>query len=206
MSPKTKILVLLGGGAALALIAWVALTAFPGTAGDDGAPHIASTTEATSSSTPVAEVPGQKTLPPEEPLMLPPGATAIDAYAYVKDGQVYFRSLTGKTPLDIPDSDAASFRRLSSFVTYPGTAIVEACGGTPLYAYYGDDRQVYFYQVWRTPRFRSSRVEVIIDAKTADFSITSPQTAMGGGHIYEVGYGKATATSSCRLSLSRTTL
>lgn len=191
----------------LAGIAWVALATPPAPAlPEPGAvPGTASTTDLVATSS-TAQLPTKKTLAPETPFVLPPGAVAIDGYAYIENDLVYFRSLTGKTPLAIPNSDAESFTRLSNFMTYPGTEVVTACGAAPLYAYYGDDKHVYFYQVWRASTFRSSRVEVIIGAKTDDFRVTGLETATDGSHLYEVEYGKATATSTCKLSLSRTTL
>ena len=211
MSSQKNILALLCIGIVLALVAWFVLAPTvpqetPETVGSVEAGGVASTTEAASSSTPAlggAATP--KTLAPEQPFVLPAGATAIDGYAYIENGQVYFRSLTGKSALAVPNSDAESFARLSTFMTYPGSSVVSDCGVAPFYSYYGDDKQVYFYQVWRAPKFRSSTVEVIIGAKTEDFSITGTQTATDGSRLFEVGYEKA-ATSTCKLFLSRATL
>src|SRR3989344_706484 len=205
MSSRKNTFVLIGIVIVLALAAWLLLRPTPlqGVPGGAEAGGVALSTETAASSTPV-EPPKQKTLPPEPPFVLPEGATAIDGYAFIENNQVYFRSLTGATPFAIPNSDAESFKRLSSFMKYPGSEVVGACGGAPIYSYYGDKKQVYFYQVWRTPTFRSSKVEVIIGAKTEDFRITGLQTATDGDRLFEVGYQKATTT--CSLVLSRTIL
>src|SRR3989344_5378075 len=206
MSPRKNTLVLIGVVVALALATWLLFQPTPlqGVPGGEEAGSVASTTKTVASSTPVLEPPKQKTLPPEPPFVLPEGATAIDGYAFIENNQVYFRSLTGATPFAIPNSDAESFKRLSSFMKYPGSEVVGACGGAPIYSYYGDKKQVYFYQIWRTPTFRSSKVEVIVGANTKDFNITGLLTATDGNRLFEVGYQKATTT--CSLVLSRTTL
>jgi len=209
MSSQKSILSLLGIGIVLALIAWFAIATtvsqeVPEMLGNEETPGVASTTKITASSTPVVEVPKKKTLPPEQPFVLPEGATAVDGYAYIENGQVYFKSLTGKSALAIPNSDAESFKRLSNFMTYPGNAVVNDCGVAPLYAYYGDDKQAYFYQVWRAPQFRSSTVEVIVGAEMENVRVTGIRTMTDGGRLFEVEYEKATTT--CKLFLSRTTL
>jgi len=205
MSSRKNAFVLIGIVVVLALATWLLFQPTPlqGVPGGEEAGSVASTTETAASSTPV-EPPKQKTLPPEPLFVLPEGATAIDGYAFIENNQVYFRSLTGAAPLAIPNSDAGSFTRLSDFMTYPGSEVVATCGGAPIYSYYGDEKQVYFYQVWRAPKFRSSKVEVIVGAKIEDFKVTGLQTATGGGRLFEVGYQKATTT--CSLFLSRTTL
>lgn len=203
--PVSKNLLLVAGILLiLAGIAWFVLTRAPAVPGPGVVPGMASTTDGLATSSPAIGTLKPKTLPPELPFTLPEGASAIDGYAFIQNDQVYFRSLTGAAPLAIPHSDAESFKRLSGFMTYPGTAVVNTCGAAPIYAYYGDKKQVYFYQVWRAPTFRSSTVEVIVDAKMQDFSITGLQTATEGNRLFEIGFEKATTT--CKLFLSRTTL
>ncbi len=172
-----------------------------------GGEQVATTTPTTatsSASTSTSTVPNNNTLPPEQPFVLPEGATAVDGYAFIQDDQVYFRSLTGKAALGVPNSDAESFVRLSDFFSYSESAVVNDCGVAPLYAYYGDEKQVYFYQVWRAPEFRSSTVEVIVGAEKENFRVTSPLRATDGSRLFEVSYEKATTT--CKLILKRLSL
>jgi len=144
----------------------------------------------------------RKILAPEPAFTLPVGATAIDEYAFIIDNVVYFRSLINKEPLKIPNSEGASFKRLNEFVTYPGTAVLQDCGAAPVYTYYGDNTQVYFYQIWRAPEFRTSQIEVVVDAKMKDFQIIDALTAVDANRRFTVGYTKATTT--CKLYLTRT--
>lgn len=161
----------------------------------------ASTTETGTQPVVVGTTPAKKTLPPETPFVLPEGAVAVDEYAYTQDDVVYFRSLTGKNALAIPDAKADSFKRLAAFMTYPGTAVVSDCGAAPLYTYYGDEKRTYFYQIWRAPEFRSSQVEVIIGANPKKFEINGT-TATDAESSFSVSYQK-TASSTCALVLNK---
>jgi len=142
-------------------------------------------------------------LPPEPAFTLPAGARALDDYAYTVDDGVYFRSLTGPDPLQIPTADAGTFKRLDQFYTYSANGVVADCGDTALYTYYGDRKQIYFYQIWRTDHFRTSQIEVLAKTDPKDFEITGPLTATDGTRSFAVGHMQ-TATSTCLLTLTRT--
>ena len=163
----------------------------------------------TASTTAEAAVPEDETtskgLLPELPFSLPSGSVAIDEYAFTTGEGIYFRSLTGKNPLQILNADAPSFSRLSDFSTYAANGVASDCGGNPIYTYYGDKRHVYFYQIWRTPTFRTSQIEVVVGTKKEDFDITDSGTATNGTHRFEVGH-MTTASSTCLLMLTRTQL
>lgn len=168
----------------------------------DGAGSETATTSAEGAATSTAVYPvPKKTLPPEQPFVLPEGATSIDEYAFSKDGDVYFKSLTGKQPLRIPDADGATFRRQGNFLTYLADGVVRDCGVSPLLAYYTDKNRVYFYQVWRAPEFRSSTVEVIIDADPKTFTVVDALNAKDDTYLFRPSY--AQATSTCSLVLGR---
>lgn len=200
----------LGGIVVLLAIAWFATRPVPAT-GEPVAtstpPTTATTTVAAGTSTPAAAAPAAakpKTLPPEQPFVLPAGAVAVDEYSYVQNGNVYFRSLTGKSPLNVWDANAERFHRVADFMTYPGTAVVNDCGAAPMYTYYTDNRRLYFYQIWRAPTFRTSKVEAVVDAEAESFRITDATTSRDGSTLYTVGYQKATST--CMAYLSKTPL
>lgn len=203
---KEQLPFMVGGLLLLALIGWYAATrpASPLSVPTATTTPAAATTTppGTGTATSTATVPKQKTLPPEQPFVLPEGATAIDAYTYIQNNSVYFRSLTGKTPLNVWDANAASFHRVGDFMMYPGSAVVSDCGAAPLYSYYTDDKRLYFYQIWRTPTSRSSTVEAVMGAHAPTFAITGSTTSADRGTLYEVSYQQATTT--CRLSLSKT--
>lgn len=164
--------------------------------------QVATTTdEVIGSETPAPTPSKPNTLPPEPVFVLPEGATALDDYAFILNDQVYFRSLTNKEPLAIPKSDADSFEKISDFQVFPGTEIVEACGASATYGYYADDKAVYFYQFWRSPKFRSSTIEVIVDANKDDFKVSGVTTALDGKQILKVSYEKTEKT--CKLVLSK---
>ena len=211
MPSPERLPLIIGGVLVLALIAWFFLNR-PAASPEDFI-STATTTSTVATTTPTAATTTtvapkkQKTLPPELPFVLPPGATAIDGYAYVENNSVYFRSLTGKAPLHVWDAKASTFHRVGSFMTYPGTAIVSDCGAAPLYTYYTDNKRLYFYQVWRTPTFRSSTVEAVPNIQATDFTVTGPRESTDGITLFEVNYRPpTTATSTCRLYLSRTML
>lgn len=205
---KEHLPLIVGGLLMFALIGGYALTRPSSPVSEPTAtttPAAATTTPAgpgIATSTVVA--PKQKTLPPEQPFVLPEGATAVDAYAYIQNDSVYFRSLTGKAPLNVWDANANSFHRVGDFMTYPGNAVVADCGAAPIYSYYSDNKRLYFYQVWRTPTFRSSTVEAVQGAKAKEFELTGLTTATDGSTLYEVNYRKATTT--CRMFITKTPL
>lgn len=145
----------------------------------------------------------KKGLPAEPAFSLPDDATAIDDYAFTMGGGVYMRSLTGKNPLQILNAHADSFERLADFSTYTSNGVVSDCGANPVYTYYGDNKHVYFYQIWRTPHFRTSQIEVVVGAEKANFSVTGANTATDGTRRFEVAHTK-TASSTCLLTLNRT--
>lgn len=161
----------------------------------------ASTTDQVATTTPAPVTSKPKGLPPEPVFVLPEGATAIDDYAFIQNGKVYFRSLTGKNALAIPNSDAESFQALSNIIMFPGEQIVTDCGEAGSYAYYADDKQVYFYQFWRAPKFRSSTIEVIVGADMDTFKVSGETVAKSGSDLLKVSYDKATTT--CKFKLSK---
>lgn len=118
----------------------------------------------------------------------------IDAYSYTDNDAVYFKSVTSTSTLAIPGANAKTFHRITDFMTYPDQDVVDRCGGKGEYAYYADKNRVYFYQFWKTPKFRSSKVEVVIDEKEESFKVLSPVNAQGASMKYVVGYQVATST------------
>jgi hypothetical protein len=189
------VIILVGAGAF-----WLSLSSHIPTPAESLEP-VATTTPEEMPLAPAAPV--KKGLPVEPAFTLPEDATAVDDYAFLVDDTVYFRSLTSVNPLAIPNSDAGSFEKLTPFMTYQGSAIVKDCGASGTYGYYADDGQVYFYQFWRAPEFRSSRIEVIVGAKKKDFEVTGPLTAEDRKHEFSVAYRQA-ATSTCEYYLNRT--
>lgn len=164
--------------------------------------EVATTTTQTNTPPPVVQRPD--TLPPEPSFTLPAGATAIDDYAYILDGQVYFRSITSPNPLAIPNSDAQTFEKLSEFTTLPSTDVVADCGISPTYGFYGDKGSVYMYEIWRAPKFRSSTIQVIVGADKDTFEVPERTIALSDGQMLKVGYQKATTT--CSLNLTKVSL
>jgi hypothetical protein len=158
----------------------------------------ATTTPATTTS--VVKPPN--TLPPEPEFKFPEGANVIDAYAFTLNNYVYFRSLTAKEPLLIQDADASTFARLTNFTTYPGTDVVATCGTAPIYSFYGDEKHLYFYQVWRAPMFRTSQIEVVLQALPQDFESTTEISFKSNKHTFSIHYEK-TAKGGCILALAR---
>lgn len=144
----------------------------------------------------------KRELPPEPAFSVPANAARVDDYSYTLDGAVFLRSLTSNQPLQVPGSDGASFERVTSFRSYNAGAVLRECGAAPQYTYYADDNQVYFYQLWRAPEFRSSRIEVIVRADKEDFSVDTSGNASDSEFRYTVGY--EVATSTCWLNLSKT--
>ena len=124
----------------------------------------------------------------------PDGAVTVDAYSYTDGGAVFFKSVTSTSTLAIPGANADTFHRITDFMTYPDQEVVDRCGAKGEYAYYADKSRVYFYQVWKSPKFRSSKVEVIIDEKEETFKVLSPVNAEGATMKYVVGYQVATST------------
>ena len=162
----------------------------------------ASTASSTDSSALPEPTAGKKGLPPEPSFSLPDGAVAVDGYAFKMDEGVYMRSLTGKNPLQILNADADSFERLADFSSYSSNGVINDCGAKPVYTYYGDNKHVYFYQIWRTPYFRTSQIEVIAGAKKDGFEMLGTDTATDGTRRFEVGH-MVTASSTCLLTLRR---
>lgn len=193
------IIVLIGVGAVVLFATW--LTS-PKQMSDAVLPE-SSAPEEVGSTTTTLPAPAQKTLPPEPAFVLPEGATAIDGYAYTEDNHVYFKSLTGKTPLAIQDANAERFKRLTDFITYPGTQVVTSCGAAPTYTFYGDSKRLYFYQVWRAPLFRTSRVEVVAGADPDEFSLSNMTDISVGKNRYTITY-QPEATSTCALVIKKT--
>jgi hypothetical protein len=185
MSMQVKVLV---GVVAAAIIGAAAYTAF--------FRHAAAPAP---ESAPVAE---EKTLPPEPLFTLPEGARKIDDYAFSLDGRVYFRSVTSTSTLPIPGADPETFERLHDFMTYPGEAIVNDCGASGTYTYYEDKNRVYLYQIWRAPKFRSSKVEVLADVTPDAFSIEDATHARAASQRVAVEY--RVATSTCSYVLAKT--
>jgi hypothetical protein len=129
-----------------------------------------------------------------EMAVTPETAQEIDAYSYTDSDAVYFKSVTSTSTLAIPGANAKTFHRITDFMTYPDQEVADRCGGKGEYAYYADKNRVYFYQFWKTPKFRSSKVEVVIDEKEETFKVLSPVTAEGASMKYVVGYQVATST------------
>lgn len=128
----------------------------------DTLPNTSSTIGTTSTSS-------SNVLPPEPAFELPEGAVAVSDYAFVADNVVYLRSVKTSASFAVPDSDASTFKSLSSFETYSTPEVLETCGGAGQYTFYGDVKHLYFYQVWRTPTFRSSQIEVVAGSDSNKF-------------------------------------
>jgi len=158
---------------------------------------------------PVAESEGTETgdingLPPEPVFTLPEGATAIDEYVFIIDGVVNFRSLIGQKPLSIPTADEESFEKLIEFKTYTANNVESECGGMPIYTYYADANQVYFYQIWRTSFFRTSQVEGVVGARKDNFRVLADGSAVSDTSRFEIGH--YASSSTCKLTLNRSDL
>ena len=185
---------------AVAVIGWTYVAPAAQGPNNSVGEEVATTTMITASTTTTATI---KTLPPEMPLVLPEGATKIDDYVFSDEGAIYFRSLTGGEALEIADADPASFKRLGGFLPFSNPSLIADCGAAPTYAFYTDQMRIFFYQVWRTPTFRSSRVEVIRTADKKTFEVGTIGTAQDEGYTYQIGY-ETTASSTCWLKLSGT--
>lgn len=202
MTKKQKLL-LVGGAVIIILVIaglwfWGAKPAEAPVTGETPGETATTTDETGAVSTPVVGKPD--TLPSEPAFTLPEGAVALDEYAFILDNQVFFRSLTNKEPLAIPNSDAKTFAKISDFTTLPGDAVVADCGISGTYGFYADRKQVYFYQYWRAPKFRSSAIEIIVGADRDDFKVTGRTTATSGKDLIKVTYDKATTTCAYQLS------
>lgn len=202
MTKKQKVLI--GVGALVIIVAvgiawfWGAKPASAPVTGENPDQVATTTDETGATGTPIVGKPN--TLPTEPEFTLPEGAVALDAYAFILDNQVFFRSLTNKEPLAIPNSDAKTFEKISDFTTLPGDDIVQDCGISGTYGFYADRKQVYFYQYWRAPKFRSSSIEIIVGADKEDFKVTGRTTAVSGKDLIKVEYEKATTTCAYQLS------
>lgn len=163
--------------------------------------EVADATATTSANQTVPEPDKPKGLPPEIPFVLPEGAVAIDEYTFIENGLVNFISITGKTPLTIPNSDAKTFKRLTDVMTYPGSAIVNDCGAAGRYTFYGDKKQVYFYEFWRTSQFRSSTITVVKNSSIDNFELVDPRHIRNSVGTLALTYTK-TASSTCSFALT----
>lgn len=130
---------------------------------------------------------------------VPEGGRDIDEYALVTDDFIYFRSITSSSTLKIPNGDPATFERLTGFMEYPGTQVTAECSGPGTYAYYGDAKHVYFYQVWKTPDFTHSKIEIISNEPKEAFVFVSPTSARAGDELFAIT--PIYATSSCTFDI-----
>lgn len=137
-------------------------------------------------------VPG--TLPPEPKFVLPDGATAVNDYAFIADGEVYLRSIKSTDSFAVPDSDAATFRSLDTFKTFVTDDIVRDCGGGGQYTFFGDSKHLYFYQVWRTPSFRSSQIEVVVGSDAGSFGVLGDHRYTDGANTFTLDYKVSSST------------
>lgn len=129
--------------------------------------------------------------------------TTVGDYAYIQAGKAYFRSVTGKEDLPIPNSDAATFRSIVDFVTYPSSStIVAECGGVGGYGVYADINVAYFYQVWRTPLFTASKIEAVPISSPNSFAALGNGSFTDGSTIFNVNY-YITDTRTCRFTLDK---
>lgn len=149
---------------------------------------------------PQPEAPGEAGTPAKPAVLsgptavMPAGAHAIDDFSFTDTEGVHFLSITSTSSLAIPDADAESFKRMTGFMTFPGAAVVNDCGVSGSFAFYQDAKRVYFYQRWLTPKFRTSRVEVIADAKPDTFKVVSPTSFMDGARSLSLTYEVSTTT------------
>lgn len=137
---------------------------------------------------------------PAPELYLPVGATNVDDLSFTFEGDVYFRGSLGTSTVKIPDGDAASFAPLSEIMIFPDPAISEKCGAPGRYAFYADRKYVYFYQVWQTPTFRSTKVEAVKDIRKREFVLTSPVSVAGADVAYDLSLEVASGTCAYRLT------
>lgn len=127
---------------------------------------------------------------------MPKGATAIDDHAFTDQNGVQFLSITGTSTLAIPGADTATFKRLTDFMTSPDPAVKSSCGVAGKYAFYSDKNRVYFYQLWFAPKFRTSRVEVIADAKPETFKVVDSTNFLDAKRALYLDYDVAVATTT----------
>ncbi len=135
---------------------------------------------------------------------LPAGAKSIDQYVYVYQDSVYLNSVAGKSSSVLPEADADTFARISDFMTSPDSTININCGGSGSFAYYADRKRVFFYQIWLTPKFKKSKMELMIGVSPENFSIINSTSFRDGEKTYRVSY--ETATSSCQYILKQYSL
>ncbi len=132
---------------------------------------------------------------------IPEGGRDIDEYAFVTDDYIYFRSVMSATStIRIPNGDPATFARVSDFMTYPGTEVTAECSGPGRYAYYGDSKNIYFYQIWKTPDFTSSKIEIIAKAPKEQFALESSTMARAGDKLFSIS--PLFATSTCKFDIN----
>jgi len=184
---------ILGGvGAAVVLIAIAAFLAMKSPAPLLPTENNALQEEGAASSTQVTQGALPRTWGPMA--TLPPGAIAIDEYAFTDKNGLQFLSVTSTSTLIIPDADAATFHRITEFAQSPDPGVVRSCGIAGKYAFYADKKRVYFYQVWLAPKFRTSRVEVVADAAPETFKILTPTSFLDGERALHLDYEVATST------------
>lgn len=131
---------------------------------------------------------------------LPVGATNVDDLSFTFEGDVYFRGSLGTSAVQIPDGDADSFEPLSEIFTYPDPEISVKCGAPGRYAFYADRKYVYFYQVWQTPTFRSTKVEAVKDIRKGEFTLISPVSIEGASVGYDLSLEVASGTCAYKLT------
>lgn len=164
------------------------------------------TSSPTASTTPPSETPTQTgssaadfmTLPT---IALPQGAVAVDDYFYTYQGAVYLKSVQHATSSPMQNIHASSFKRLTDFTTVQNPAINLDCGDTGRYAFYGDESQLFFYQIWVNPVFKRSKLEGVSGAKPADLRVVSSSSFQAGARTYDIGYEVGTSTCNYVIKL-----
>lgn len=127
---------------------------------------------------------------------MPKDAVAIDEHAFTDKNGVQFLSITGTSTLAIPGADTATFKRITDFMTSPDPAIKSSCGIAGKYAFYSDKNRVYFYQLWFAPKFRTSRVEVIADAKPETFKVVDSTNFLDDRRALYLDYSVVVGTTT----------
>lgn len=125
---------------------------------------------------------------------IPKTAISLDGHAFVDESGVYLRSSFGTSSMKIPDADPESFRILSPFVEFGNEEIVAQCKGPGNYGFYGDKKKVYFFQVWSTPSFGKTKIEVRKELNPDTFAAAGPHTFTDGVQTVTIGYEFGTTT------------
>lgn len=187
--------ILIGAGIVVAVIIGIGLLSF-----FTRPLPVVSTDELGAIEEPLTETPAGEETPAKPAILsaptavMPAGAHPIDDYSFTDAEGVHFLSITSTSSLAIPDADAASFKRTTGFMTFPGSAVVNDCGVSGSFAFYTDVNRVYFYQRWLTPQFRTSRVEVIAGAKPETFKVVNPTSFLDGTRSLSLTYEVSTST------------